>query len=75
MQPTHFLEVVKSYTKQGLINYPVSPIEKLAKNLQQTESYLTLKTFAVWKIKVKPQPLLITGDNVNGVDVLIAEKI
>ena len=33
------------------------------------------KTIAVWRIKPKPSPILITGDEINGVTILITEKI
>jgi len=68
---THFIEIWKSHTGYGEPSLP-RPICLLNSELKQTIEY-GFKTIAVWRIK--PKTILITGEEINGQSVLIAEKI
>jgi len=68
---THFIEIWTSGTRYCEPSLP-RPICLLGMDLKDTLEY-GFKTIAVWRIK--PKTILITGEEINGQSVLIAEKI
>jgi len=70
---TEFIEVCKDDITGRYIQYPLSDISRLKKNLEATVRINNLRTVYVWEFK--PKTILITGEEINGQSVLIAEKI
>jgi len=53
---------------------PELPMYFLKRGLEDTIQ-AGCKTIAVWRIKPKPSPILITGEEINGETILITEKL
>ena len=71
---THFIEQyrgVNDSPKQ--FNYCIGAIDRLKYYMDDSKA-IGLITIAVWQIKSKPS-ILITGEEINGTQVLITEKI
>ncbi len=79
---THFVEFYKDIRTGKMLRSPEpQKIKFLAWSLKITADSKTLKTIFVMKGKMKPgyehllNPILITGDTVNGSEILIVEPI
>jgi len=70
---THFIEQWRdSNEKVTDYTFSISGIDLLKEYLAESKAS-GFKTIAVWRIK--PKTILITGEEINGQSVLIAEKI
>ena len=70
---THFIEICKDELSGRYIQYPVNDISKLKANLSYSQKLYRFHTVVVWQIKIK-QPIIISGEEVNGQTILIAES-
>ena len=72
---THFVEICKDELTGRYIKYPISEISKLRKNMDMTKKISSFHTVVVWQMKLKDSAITITGEEINGQTILIAESL
>jgi hypothetical protein len=74
MIATHYIEQYRQKDKQLVVSLSPKPIRQLQASLALTKKCNCI-TVAVWKIKLKKGCTLVTGEEINGSNILIAEYV